>query len=319
MQTDFNIIIVPLKNLSYTPVDLNLTIYADPIAQIDLYKDNQLISSNNSIDYRPSGDSFTHYRLYVNDINQTGLYEYRATNSFGSISYSKHINIENQKPFIQSMPNETIVSGEELTLACYASGQPNLELKWIDQRTKQIVNTSRASPILLTTTNTQSNIYTCHASNHFGEDFQDVHVNIRIPAKILSMTANQTIQVNKPLKISCIAEGDNQFELILKDPFKQKLNVIEIQKNHEKNLSFRIENIQMSDSGLYECFARNNYSQDRSIINIRVQNIPDRIENLFVQNSNRISWTKPFDGNSKINKYLLRIKHQQGISFCFIC
>ncbi len=205
-----------------------MTIYSDTIIQIDIYKDNQQYLLNNSINYLSSGDIFTHYRIYLKNLNDTGLYEYRAKNTFGSIRYSKHINIEGQKPFIQSISNQTVLIGKQFLLACYASGQPNLQLKWIDQTTKQILNTSFLSPILLTLTNTKSNLYTCQANNSYGEDFQQVYINIKIPAKILSITTNKTIKINEKLNIFCLAEGDNQFELNLKNPLKKNLNLIEI-------------------------------------------------------------------------------------------
>jgi hypothetical protein len=289
-----------------------MTIYSDPISQIDIYKDNQQLVINNQINILSSGDIFTHYRIHLINISDTGLYEYRARNTFGIISYSKHINIEGQKPFIQSILNQTILIGKQFTLACYVSGQPHLQLQWIDETTKQIINTSLVSPILLTITNTKSNIYTCQARNQFGENSLQVYVTIQIPAKILSLTSNKTIKINEKLDISCLAEGDNQLELKLKTPSLKNVNIIETKSDYKKNLLFAIEHIQMSDSGLYECYAKNNYSEDHSIVEIIVQNVPDRIENIFIDISNRISWTKPFDGNAKILKYILHIRYKQG-------
>jgi len=173
-----------------------MTIYSDPISQIDIYKDNQQLIINNQINILSSGDIFTHYRIYLINISYTGLYEYRARNTFGQITYSKHINIEKQKPFIQPILNQTILIDQQFILACYASGQPNLQLKWIDQTTKQILNTSLTSPIILTLKNTKSNLYICQANNPYGEDLKYVYITIKIPAKILSITLNKTIKIN---------------------------------------------------------------------------------------------------------------------------
>lgn len=290
-----------------------MTIYSDPISQIDVYKDNQQLILNNPIEILPSGDISTHYRFHLKDLNDTGLYEYRAKNSFGSITYSKHINIAKQKPFIQPILNQTILIGEEFILICYASGQPNLQLKWIDQTKKVVLNTSLTSPIILTSTNTKTNVYTCQTNNEYGEEVQHVYITVRIPAKILSITSNKTIRINETLNISCLAEGDNQFELYFKPPVLENINLIEIKNNSQKKLSGFIENIQLSHSGLYECYAKNNYSEDRKILKITVENIPDRIEKSFLENSNKIYWIKPFDGNSKILKYIIRILYKQGI------
>ena len=308
-QTYSNIIIIPSPNHS---IDLNLTIYSDTNPTIDIYKDGYQLITNHQMNYLPSGDIFLHYKIILTNLNQTGLYEYRIKNSFGSISYSKHINIDKQKPFIQTLTNQTISTGKEFTLACYASGQPNLILQWIDQTTKQIINSSFISPIFLTSINTKSNIYTCQAKNPYGESSMNVYITVQIPAKILSVTSNKTIKINETLNIHCLAEGDNQLELKLKNPLSKNYPFIQTTNEDKKNISSIINNIQMSDNGLYECYAKNNYSEDRRVFEIIVQNVPDRIEKIFIENSNRIYWIKPFDGNSDIIKYILRIKYKQG-------
>ncbi|CAF4437420.1 unnamed protein product, partial [Adineta steineri] len=39
----------------------------------------------------------------------------------------------------------------------------------------------------------------------------------------------------------------------------------------------------------------------------------DKIEQIVFDNSERISWMKPFDGNSKIINYTLRIRYKQDL------
>ncbi|CAF3435968.1 unnamed protein product [Rotaria socialis] len=307
-----NIIILP-EIVLHNSIDLNFTIYADPIPEINIFKDGQILIRNYSINYQTSGDISLHYSIYIYNISSTGLYEYVVENSLGLISLSKHINIDKQKPFIQPLTNLTIRSDEQFTLTCYGSGQPNLQLQWIDQSNNRIVNTSSISPILFTSTNTKSTIYACQAINPYGRISSQLFVTIKVPAKILSVTSNQTVIINSKFKINCLAEGDHELELILKDPLLNKLNTIENRSENKKKLSFMFDNIQMSDSGLYECYANNNYSEDYSIFEIIVQNVPDRIENIFIGDSEEIFWMKPFDGNSKILKYILRMQSRQGL------
>lgn len=275
-------------------------------------KDGQKLSKNHSINYLPSGDIFVHYSIHVSNIEDTGLYEYLIENFFGSISLSKHVNLNKQKPYIQPLRNQTVRNGEQFTLKCYGSGQPNLRLQWIDQTNNRIVNASSTSPVLFTSTNTIPNVYTCQVINPYGEVSSRLHVAIQVPAKIISVTSNQTVKINSKLRITCLAEGDNELKLILKNSLSNQLNVIEHKFENKKKISFMIDNVQMSDSGLYECYAKNNYSEDRSIFAIIVQTVPDKIENIFNENSEGIFWIKPFDGNSKILKYILSVQSRES-------
>jgi hypothetical protein len=303
--THLNNIIISPSSISHIPIDLNCTIYADPIPEISVLKDGQIVPFDTQIEYLPTGDIFLHYPIHISSITDTGLYECHAKNSFGSISFSKYINIENQKPFIQPLTNLTIRTDEEFTLICYASGQPNLQLQWIDETNNQILNTSSTSPVLFKSINTKSKIYICQAINPYGEMSSKLYLTIQTPAKIVSITASKTIKINEKFEIYCSAESDEQFELIFKS---KKFNIFK----QNRNFSIVIDNIQMSDSGLYECHVKNNYSEDHSIFEIIVQNIPDKIENIFIENSERIFWMKPFDGNSKILKYLLKVQYKQS-------
>ena len=68
------------------------------------------------------------------------------------------------------------------------------------------------------------------------------------------------LKINENLNIHCFVESDNQFELVFKSPLLEK------KYENKKNLSIIINNIQMSDNGLYECYVKNNYLEDYSIL-----------------------------------------------------
>ena len=311
-QTNSPIIVASPRTLLYTTIDLNCTVYGDPPPELIIAKDGRELLTETKIEPLPSGDFFAHYPIQLASIHDAGLYECIATNSFGSSSLSKHVNIEGQMPLIQPLDNLTVSSGREFTLACYASGHPNLHLQWIDETTNQIVNTSVTSPIQLTSSDTVSKVYTCQATNSFGQTSSQVFLDLQTPAKILSVTANRTIRINATLPLHCLAEGDDVLELMIRTPFGRKIETIEAQSGNRRNLSITINNIQMSDSGVYECRAKNKHSTDRSVFAILVQNVPSRIENIFVENLERIFWMKPFDGHATISHYLLHMRFKQS-------
>lgn len=316
-QTHSNIVVIPSNRISHVPIDLNLTIYADPPPTIGLFKDGQPLVSDIHVENLPSEDILTHYRIHASELQDTGLYEYRINNSHGVIAFSKHVNLEKQLPYIQPIANQTIVTGTYFTLACYASGQPDLRLQWIDNNNQQVLNSSTTSPLLLTATTIQSHAYTCRASNPFGESYLSVHVAIQVPAKILSFSANRTMKVNDTLNVSCVAEGDRPLEVKLQTPQSRGIRMDGTETEHRKSVAFTIERVRMSDKGLYQCHARNLHSEARSTFELIVQNVPDRIDTIFVENAHRISWSPPFDGNAKIFKYILRIRYKQGTPFTF--
>ncbi|CAF0912627.1 unnamed protein product, partial [Adineta ricciae] len=317
MHNQQNEVIISSLNQSPTSIDLNCTIYGDPTPEIRIFKDGRELNLQNPVQHLPSNDISLHHLIFISSVADTGLYQCVATNPFGSISLSKHINIEQQTPFIQPLTNLTVRSGEQFTLACYASGHPNLYLQWIDATNNRILNTSTTSPILFTSVNRNSNKYTCQATNPYGQISSQVILTVQIPAKILSITSNTTVKVNESLTLHCSAESDNQLDLRFRTSLLKQKTVIEKEHDYRKNISMIISNIQMSDSGLYACEAKNNYSEDRSVVKITVLDKPDKIENIFLDNPEKLSWMKPFDGNSNISQYILRIRYRQGTKRAF--
>ncbi|GIY31030.1 down syndrome cell adhesion molecule-like protein 1-like protein [Caerostris extrusa] len=70
-----------------------------------------------------------------------------------------------------------------------------------------------------------------------------------------------------------------------------------------------IEKAERKDSALFTCTAINDYGEDSMNIQLTVQDIPDAPQNLEVHDISsrnvRLTWNKPFDGNSPILHYTL--------------
>lgn len=64
------------------------------------------------------------------------------------------------------------------------------------------------------------------------------------------------------------------------------------------------------DSGIYKCLAENTYGRSEHVINLAVQERPDPPSMLEIievaSRSVRLSWRRPFDGNSPVIGYLVQ-------------
>ena len=312
-RTQSNTVIVPAQTPSAISIDLNCTVYADPAPEFTVRKDGRTLSPATwRTELLPSGDLFLHYPIQVSSVDDTGLYECLATNSLGSNSVSKHINIRGQKPLIQPVKNLTVLAGHPFTLICYASGQPNLHLQWFDETANEVVNTSTTSPILWTSQDSKSKVFTCQAINPNGQSASSLSLTVENPARILSTTSNRTVRMNERLLISCSGQGDPPLELTISTPNSKQLPRMETKNETVTHVSISMERIDMSDSGVYECHVKNKNASQRSSFEIVVQTVPDRIANLFMENLERIFWTKPFDGHATLLHYVLHIRSLQG-------
>ena len=288
------------------PIDFNCTVFADPRPNVEIFRDGRPLNFDREI--LPSGDVFLRYSIQMTTIDDAGLYECFANNSFGSTSFSTHVNRRDQNPSIRPMKNLFVSPFEQFELFCYASGQPNLRLIWIDTTTGRILNTSNSSPIVWKSVETKSKVLTCRVTNNFGEILSNVSLTIRNPVRIVSVTSNRTLKVRQRFLVHCVAQGDSPLEISLIGPNRNRRPTFD----DEKNLTLIIDEVEIKDHGLYQCRVRNNYSEDQQNFHLDVKNFPDRIENLFVENLKKIFWIKPFDGHSPILRYVLRIRFHQG-------
>lgn len=324
MVSDAGPIIVVDDNTNRNPVmivqnnetiQLNFTFYGDPIPSINLYKDGHEISTNNSmIDILPTGDVRIHYRFKLETLNQTGLYECRAQNSFGSKSVMNSVHLRRQKPFISPMENRTIAIGDTLILICYASGQPHLHLQWIDETTNRIVQSSIYSPLVFKTNERFSKSFRCRAKNLHGESSHQVFVHVQRPVKIVDVSSNQTVRVGVQAFLYCSVEGDPPLMLSIRSLSNQRQRIWNENSEHFRRISsLRINSVEMSDNGLFECTASNDQSSTSVTFQLAVQNVPDRIDRISIDHFDKIHWNKPFDGNSPISQYILRFRVKSNI------
>ena len=82
------------------------------------------------------------------------------------------------------------------------------------------------------------------------------------------------------------------------------------------NSVLSISQVERQDTSTFKCFAANYYGFDERTIQLIVQEIPDKIEELSVlevsSRSITLAWLVPFDGNAPITSYLVQHKWAQA-------
>ncbi|GFV43031.1 down syndrome cell adhesion molecule-like protein Dscam2 [Trichonephila clavipes] len=77
-----------------------------------------------------------------------------------------------------------------------------------------------------------------------------------------------------------------------------------------------IEKAERKDSALFMCTAANDFGEDTMNIQVTIKDIPDAPQNLEVHDvtsrSIRLTWDRPFDGNSPITQYTVMWRHTDG-------
>lgn len=91
-----------------------------------------------------------------------------------------------------------------------------------------------------------------------------------------------------------------------------RLSIAEIKTESGINSQLSISRSDRQDSGKYKCTAENPYGRNEHIIYLAVQERPDSPSNLEVlevgSRTVKLSWKRPFDGNSPVLSYL--VQHQ---------
>ncbi|CAF0886980.1 unnamed protein product, partial [Didymodactylos carnosus] len=318
-------------------IDINCTLYGDPIPDIEWIIDGEtIISKNGSTKQQqqhilPSGDVKSTLSINVNDKTDTGLYECKGRNQYGSTLLRVSVNLDGP-PYIRPLKNVTIKYNEYISIPCYASGHPSPHLTWIQgfvQSADKFDNvTSSTSPALLTKSNlTKSDFYSCVADSAAGRTIENVFVSVIIPAKIVSKPLNITTIKNRTIYLTCTAQGDYPLTLTMtrqrSTPQQthhfdiKRTKSYETKSNTTKNITVEIKRVNIDDSGIYTCIAQNLYSNDHTVFYVNVQDVPRQVSNVQMaflsEDHNKISWNTPFNGHSQINAYVINIQQQTVI------
>nr|XP_042908701.1 Down syndrome cell adhesion molecule-like protein Dscam2 [Parasteatoda tepidariorum] len=265
-----------------------------------------------------------------------GNYTCIARNDVASGSYSALLTVKVPPRWIIEPSDLSAVAGRPARLDCQADGVPLPHVRWKvsngepPEKFKTIVSSSHVHILVNGSLNFQSvdtadsGYYLCEANNGVGSGLSTVvRLSVHSAPQFVSKYAMMTARKGEKATMECIAVGDKHMSFSWKKNGAHLDATTETrysQTTEETPLGGRsilvIDKVEKKDSALFTCDAINEYGDDSKNIQLTIQDIPDAPQKTEVHDvssrSVRVSWSKPFDGNSPILQYTVMWRQLEG-------
>ncbi|XP_071040308.1 cell adhesion molecule Dscam1 isoform X2 [Parasteatoda tepidariorum] len=256
-----------------------------------------------------------------------GNYTCVARNDVSTTSHSAILTVKVPPRWVIKPTDVAAVIGHPVKIECQADGVPLPHVRWKMSSSespklfKTIVSNSHVHTLVNGSLNFQSldtldaGHYLCEASNGVGSGLTavvrlSVHSTPRFHSKYMMMT----IRRGEKAVMECEVSGDKPITFSWKKNGAILDPVTDIRYSQTATETFSggrselvIEKVEKRDSALFTCSAVNQYGDDSKNIQLTIQDIPDAPKSTEVHDvssrSVRVSWSKPFDGNSPIIQY----------------
>ncbi|UJR25150.1 hypothetical protein I4U23_006509 [Adineta vaga] len=315
-----HILISPGEN-----VDLICSVPGETFPDIRWFKANELVTR-----HQTSENGHLEIRNASED-GDDGNYTCLVQNTVGSSSVSIRLDV-GLKPTI-NIPKEDIQVeiGEQIQLICDIYGIPKPQIMWYQNKTERLINYDDRSEILIANSQQhQTGIYTCLATNLFGNTSADIHLSVTMIPRF-TFEAERYLYgiISKALILPCNHIG-------LPKPivkwFKDDKELI-FEENRiimDSTGSLNIYSLKTIDRGSFICEVKNEIGQAKQQYQVDVYEPPSSEDNsnkteldINIYNSillpcsvmahppPTIVWFRqnnPIDPNQDINTYL----HENG-------
>ncbi|XP_034031989.1 contactin-1a [Thalassophryne amazonica] len=149
-------------------------------------------------------------------------------------------------------PDTTVLLGQNITLECFALGNPVPEIHWkkLDGQLppNHEVRMAGAHLYLYNVQFEDAGNYRCEASNSKGKDYHTAHISVEAFPEWVEHISSTELDIGSDYKMSCVASG------------KPKPNIRWLKNGvaHDSN-KMTLTSLTFSDSGMYQCIAENHH------------------------------------------------------------
>ncbi|RWS30283.1 cell adhesion molecule-like protein, partial [Leptotrombidium deliense] len=305
-------------------------IKGDPPILIKWLKNGQLINEHDAF------VSIHHLADYSSTIlfksinsEHKGNYTCSATNEVGQDSYSTDL-VVFAPPFWLYEPGDVSAKkGNQLWVNCQSSGFPQPRIVWKKAQNLSAMYKTITSSIHIQILDngtlyiddiqkSDAGDYLCQASNGIGSDLSKIiHISVHEAAHFKTRFKADSARKNDDVTLSCEAFGERPISVEWsKDNkamfFDHRVYSKETSTDEGIVSQLIIRNVARPDSALYSCNSHNAYGKDETRIQLIVQEPPESPVEVKLSEiksrSAHVSWSPPFSGNSRINKYFVYLE-----------
>ncbi|KAM7292783.1 Down syndrome cell adhesion molecule-like protein Dscam2 isoform X2 [Ixodes scapularis] len=271
--------------------------------------------------------------LYFESITEdhNGTYTCVASNPYASTNSSAEMIVQVAPKWIYTPSDATALKGNTMRFDCQAEGFPTPVIRW-KMATGEVSDgfvTIRSNAKLQVLENgslvvqhvdaSDAGVYLCQATNGVGPELtHEAKLTVSVPATFITSSMSVTSRRGDKVHLRCDTIGDAPLTIawyrdkILLDVDRHpRYSVVEHEREDGMASQLLIRDVKTNDTGAYACKVANSHGKDEMFIKLTVQEPPSPPSNVHVTHlaSRTVSlrWTPPFDGNSPISQYDLKV------------
>ncbi|XP_055694563.1 cell adhesion molecule Dscam2 isoform X50 [Lutzomyia longipalpis] len=264
-----------------------------------------------------------------------GVFKCTASNAAGTTDYATELTVNVPPRWILEPTDKAFAQGSNAKVECKADGFPKPQVTWKkavgdtpgDYKDLKANDNIRVEDGTLFVNNIQKNnegYYLCEAINGIGSGLSAVIlVSVQAPPEFTEKLRNQTARRGEPAVLQCEAKGEKPIGILwnmnnnrLDPKTDTRYTIREEILTTGVMSSLSIKRTERSDSALFTCVATNAFGSDDASINMIIQEVPEIPYALKVLDKSgrtvQLSWAKPYDGNSNLDRYVIESKRSRG-------
>ncbi|XP_055715624.1 cell adhesion molecule Dscam2 isoform X2 [Phlebotomus papatasi] len=267
--------------------------------------------------------------------HHAGNYTCVAANRAGNATATTKLTVKVPPRWILEPTDKAFAQGSNAKVECKADGFPKPQVTWKkavgdtpgDYKDLKANDNIRVEDGTLFVNNIQKNnegYYLCEAINGIGSGLSAVIlVSVQAPPEFTEKLRNQTARRGEPAVLQCEAKGEKPIGIL----WNMNNNRLDPKTDNRYTIreeilttgvmsSLSIKRTERTDSALFTCVATNAFGSDDASINMIIQEVPEIPYALKVLDKSgrtvQLSWAKPYDGNSNLDRYVIESKRSRG-------